>query len=100
MRFIVQYWLKSDLLDTPTTERIFDNTTELRDWIKPKLDNNNLKLYQWTILLDKTDVGEGYYTILHSEDDINDLIARAEETPKYRNWVKPYAKQIRQLLNL
>jgi len=91
MRFIVQYWLKSDLLDTPTTERIFDNTTELRDWIKPKLDNNNLKLYQWTILLDKTDVGEGYF---------NDLIARAEETPKYRNWVKPYAKQIRQLLNL
>lgn len=100
MQFKIQYWLKSSILDTPTNEVVFNNVTELRDWIKPKLDNNNLDNYQWTILLDKTDVGEGHYTILHSDDDTDDLLARMENIPKYKSWIKPYTQQIRQLLNL
>jgi hypothetical protein len=100
MRFKVQYWLKSELIDTSTTEVIFNNTSDLKDWLKPKLDNKNLDDYNWTILLDKTDVGEGHYTILHSENNLNDLIARMDNNPKYKNWVKPYAQQIRALLNI
>ena len=99
MQFIVQYRLKSDIIINPTTERVFDNTTELRDWIKPRLDNQNLDGYEWTILLDKGGI-EGCFTVLHSDYSVDDLLAKMEIIPKYKAWVKPYATQIRQLLNL
>ena len=100
MQFKIQYWLKSTLVQTEVTEKVFLNVTELRDWIKPRLDNKSLDAYEWTILLDKSDVGQGHYTILHSEDNINDLLARMDLHPKYKAWVKSYATQIRTLLNL
>ena len=98
MKFKVQYWLKSDIIDTMTTEVVFNNMTEVKDWLKAKLIPNDLADYNWTVLLDKTDVGEGHYTIMHSEVDAAEQFQKIEQIPKYKNWVKAFTKDIDDML--
>lgn len=100
MKFRIQYWLKSDLIQTEIQNRVFNNTTELRDWMKPRLDNAKMDGYTWTMLLDMRDTGNGHWTMFHSEKPILEIREKMERHPKYKPFVSQYHDEIKMLLNL
>ena len=98
MQFKLQYWEKSELVDMPVSEAIFTNMSELKDYLKIKLKGDNFKNKQWTVLLDKSDIGQGHYTIFHSETSANKLESNFQRIPKYKNWVADFKKDIEDML--
>ena len=96
MKFKIQYWLKSNLLDTQVKEVSFDNLGELRDYLKPKL-RSTFKDYNWTVLQDEVIEGRGHKTILHSQmPNALDLMQKLTE---YKYFVEPQTRTLIQLLS-
>jgi len=100
MQFKVQYWLKANLIDTPSTEEVFLNVGDLRNWMKPKLNTGFFDSYQWTILLDRSDTGEGHFTVLHSEMNTDDILDNMSKITSYDKWVRGFTIQLRQMLGI
>ena len=88
MIYKLQYWLKSESLETKMSEMVSDDLDFLMDQIETR--NNNGEA--WTILVDK-DVylngkmieNHGSFTVLHSETERSTLTALMDKNEAYKS---------------
>ena len=96
MIYKLQYWLKSELLETKTSEMVSDDLNFLMDQIETRNDNGEA----WTILVNKDifkngfkenptkdDLIEnnGWFTVLDSETERNELTAKVNINEAYKS---------------
>ncbi len=79
--FKLQYWLKSEIIDTGVFEKEFASLMEFYTYYENYIEKgifeigHNVKDYNWTLLVDKLDFGLGHFELYHNQvKDINLLM--------------------------